>query len=142
MPRPSQPPGEGHRGRSPSLGLVAKKKAEPRKAVESPPEEAAEKAPGELNDTPKTKKERRCPTSTSSSSRRRRKKEKRRREKEKRDKKKRKRSTSPGSSVSGSRVRAAKRKELKKAAYATSCPKPPYTARSTSRSTTCTSPQF
>ena len=141
VPRPSQPPREALRDRSPDLRLFAKKKAEPKKAPEAPFEEVEEeeKSPrGELQRTPKCKEEReeeeksprgelkrtpkaaekkkkeRSRSSTSSSSRRRRKREKRKREKEKKDKKKRKRSTSPGSSVSGSRVRAAKKKELKR----------------------------
>ena len=86
-------------------------------AVERPPEAVVESPPGELKRTPKAKeekKEKKTRSSTSSSSRRRRKKEKKKREKEKKDKKRRRRSTSPGSSVSGSRVRAAKRKDLKR----------------------------
>ena len=141
VPRPSQPPRGALRDRSPELGLFAKKKAEPKKKSVSPLKEARgeensprgelqrtpkckeevaeeEKSPrGELKRTPKPaekKKTERSRSSTSSSSRRRRKKEKKRREKEKKDKKKRKRSTSMGSSVSDSRVRAAKKKELKR----------------------------
>ena len=117
VPRPSQPPSSARRGRSPSLGLFAKKKAEPKKEVEPPATAAEEKPPRELKDTPKSKeekKEKKRRTSSTSSSRRRRRREKRKREKEKRDKKRRRRSSSLGSSVSGSRVRAAKKKELKK----------------------------
>ena len=126
VPRPSQPPRGASRGRSPSKGLYAKKKAEPKalvdtpREVEQPSEVAADSSKGESKETPTTKEERKekkkskSPSSTSSSSRRRKKKEKRRREKEKRDRKRRRRSTSRDSSVSGSRVRAAKKKDLKR----------------------------
>ena len=117
VPRPSQPPSGGRRGRSPSQGLYAKKKAEPKKEAEPAPSAEVDKPSGELRQAPKAEeveKEKKKRTSSTSSSRRRRRKEKRRREKEKRDKKRRRRSSSPGSSISGSRVRAAKRKDLKR----------------------------
>ena len=53
VPRPSQPPREALRDRSPDLGLFAKKKAEPKKAVVE-----EERSPrGELQRTPKCKEE-------------------------------------------------------------------------------------
>ena len=50
VPRPSQPPGERLRGRSPSLGLFAKKKAEPKKAVEPTSKTEVESPPREVKD--------------------------------------------------------------------------------------------
>lgn len=92
IPRPSQPPRGSSRGRSPSKGLYAKKKAEPKALVDIPkeaehPREALAKSPKrEPRETPKVEEEKnKKRSSTSSSSRRRKKKEKRGREKEKRD---------------------------------------------------------
>ena len=118
VPRPSQPPQGALRDRSSSQGLAAKEKAEPKKEVAPEDKEKAGSPKRELKVTPKkedTEEKKKGSSSTSSSSRRRRKKkEKKRREKEKKDRKRRRRSSSLGSSVTGSRVRDAKRKERKR----------------------------
>lgn len=72
VPRPSQPPRGLPRDRSPSQGLGAKKKAEPKKVVDSPKEEEKDSPQGELQRTPKNKEKKkrkdRSRTSASSSS--------------------------------------------------------------------------